>query len=91
MSSPFLIGFTRVLLVQLLAQELIEIEAGNEDRVILFVARHLGEVREGGSLVSSLVRAFLTCPEVVELYAEDADLKRVIQDLDGTPAGWVRG
>lgn len=91
MRSPFLIGFTRVLLAQLLAEELIEIEPGHEDRVILYVATWLGEVGEGGSLVSSLARGLLACPDVVELYAADRDLKRVIQELEGTPAGWVRG
>jgi hypothetical protein len=90
-STPFLIGFARVLLVQLLAEKLIEVQPGHEDRVILYVADYLAQAGEGASLVSSLARALLTCPQVVELYAEDRDLKRVVQELEGTPALWVRG
>lgn len=91
MTTPFLVGFSRALLADLLDQRLIEIRPGREDRVILFVAEFLGAVPEGGSLVSSLSKAYLASPDVVELYADDAMLKGVIQDIQSTPAAWVRG
>jgi hypothetical protein len=91
LSTPFLVGFSRAVLVDLLDQRLIEVHPGREDRVILFVAEFLASVPEGGSLVSSLSKAYLASPDVVELYADDAVLKGVIQDIQSTPAAWVRG
>lgn len=91
MSTPFLVGFSRAVLVDLLGQGLVEVRPGAEDRVVLFVAEFLSSVPEGGSLVSSMSRAYLASPDVVELYADDEELKTVIEDLRSTPAAWVRG
>ena len=91
MSTPFLVGFSRALLADLLGQGLIEVVPGREDRVILFVAEYLSSVPHGGSLVSSLTKAFLASPDVVEVFADDAELKQAIEDLESTPAAWVRG
>lgn len=91
MSTPFLVGFSRALLVDLLGRELIEVTPGREDRVILYVAEYLASAPHGASLVSSLSKAYLSCPEVVDLFADDAELKAAIEDLEGTPTAWVRG
>ncbi len=91
MTTPFFFGFARALLVDLVKRERVEVAPGAFDRVVLYVAGYLAEVREGGSAVSSVVRALLACPDVEEVYADDAEIKLAIQELEGTPAQWVHG
>lgn len=90
MSTPFLIGFTGAVLAELKGEGLVEVQPGREESVIQFVAHHLGRVSESGSLISSMAAALLDCPDIIELYADDAELKRVITELRSTPAHWVR-
>lgn len=91
MSTPFLVGFSRALLADLLGRGLIEVVPGRQDRVILYVAEYLASAPQGASLVSSLTKAYLSSPDVVEVFADDAELKQAIEDLESTPAAWVRG
>ena len=81
MSTPFLVGFAQAVVTTLLAEKLLDVEPGGEVRVVLFVANHLGTVAQGGSLLSALEKALLTCPEVRELYADLDTLKVVVEGL----------
>lgn len=90
LSTPFLRGFSRAVLAELIAQGQIETMPGHEEAVALFVAEYLGAVPSGGSLITSLARALILCPHVEELYADDQTLKQVVQELQSTPATWVR-
>lgn len=80
MGSPFLEGFTASVLRRLLEEGLIDIEPGTSDEVVAEVAAGLGKSRDQ-SLVSLMVQAFIACESVVELYAEDEQLKALITDL----------
>ena len=81
MSTPFLTGFTTRVLSDLLAGGHVEIVAGSEGRVVAFVADGLHGLGEGNQLVSSLVNALIRCPDVVELYIDNEQLKDVITGL----------
>ena len=91
MSTPFLVGFTRAIVARILAERLLDVTWGGEERVVQFVAGELATVPHGGSLISSLARALIRCPDVQELYADDTQLKGLVQDLESTPATWNRG
>lgn len=91
MATPFLTGFTRAVVGALEARELVEIAPGAHEDVIAFVAERLGGASEGASLISALSAALLAAPGVEELFVDDGQLKRLVQDLDSTPATWVRG
>jgi len=83
-STPFLQSFVRAILRELLSEQLIEVQVGSEDLVILFVADFLGGVPEGNSLISTLARGFILCPHVDELYADNDQIKRMVQNLGST-------
>ena len=65
----------------MLDAELLEVEAGAEARVVLFVANWLGSVARGGSLLSNVEKALLACPEVTEWYGDLDTLKGLVEDL----------
>jgi len=81
MSSSFLIGFAQAVVDQLRMRGWAELCEGRAADVVAFVARRLGEAREGSSLISSLERALLACPDVEELYADLDQLKDLVDDL----------
>ena len=81
MSTPFLTGFATRILSELLAGEHIEIVPGSAERVARFVAGGLHGLGEGHQLVSSLAKALIDCPDVVELYIDNDALKDVITGL----------
>lgn len=81
MSTPFLVGFAEALISALLAERLVDLEPGGEVRAVLFVANWLGTVGQGTSLLSSVEKALLQCPEVHELYADLDTLKVVVEGL----------
>lgn len=91
MTTPFLVGFARAVLARLQEDQLVEVTFGSEERVALHVGAELAAVPHGGSLITSLARALLSCPDVHELYADDQQLKGIVQHLDATPATWIRG
>lgn len=81
MSTPFLYGFAAAVVSRLLDGDRVEIAPGGQERVVRCVADELGAAREGASLISSLSASLLACPEVVELYADDDELKELVSDL----------
>lgn len=81
MSTPFLLSFTESVLVTLHQSGDVELEDGQRDRVVEFVAARLANANHGESLVSTLAAALLACPWVEEIYVDDDQLKDVITDL----------
>lgn len=81
MSTPFLYRFSAVVVRRLLDGERLEVVAGREEEVVRFVADALTDAREGSSLVSTLTRALLASPDVEELYADEDELKELINDM----------
>lgn len=65
----------------LTARGMIELAPSSEEQVVAQVATALSKVRHG-SLVSSLSAALLHADGVVELWADDEQIKAVIDDLD---------
>lgn len=86
MSTPFLLGYAAALVEALLHDGSIEIEPGQESAVVAFVARDLEVRGKGGSLISCTSRALLACPQVVELYVDDQELKEVVEHLRSRPS-----
>ena len=84
MSTPFLLTYASALVSSLLEKGLIELRAGHEPRVVEFLAEYLHVRARGGSLISSTGRALEICPDVEELYADDAELKEVVDSLANT-------
>lgn len=81
MSTPFLTGYSNALVVCLLREGLVEVRPGSEGQVVAFVATYLHEKARGGSIISSTSAALLACPDVEELYADDDQLKDVVDGL----------
>ena len=81
MSTPFLLGFAAALVEALLEQELLEVHEGREREVVRYVAEWLGTKARGGSLVSSTARALVECPDVDEIYADNDQLKALMETL----------
>ncbi|MCB9663177.1 MAG: hypothetical protein H6732_03620 [Alphaproteobacteria bacterium] len=80
MSTPFLQAFTTAVLTRLLEEELVELRPGEEQGVVHHVAAALARV-ETGSLISSLSAALLSADGVEELWADNDELKRVVDEL----------
>ena len=78
--SDFLLGFSVRVVQQLVERDLLEVRPGGDRAVVQFVSKHLMSSKPGHSLVSRLVQGLVTCPEVIELYADDAIIKELIQD-----------
>lgn len=81
MSTPFLTAYAIALVRALLEQDLVEITDGRAEAVVRFLAEDLHLRGRGGSLISSTSRALLACPDVVELYADDEELKALVESL----------
>jgi len=81
MSTPFLFGFAQALVDRLLAEELLLVQEGSRDRVVVYLGNYLGKVARGGSLLSSVDAAFLACPEVEEVFVDLEGLKAIVEDL----------
>jgi len=81
MSTPFLFGFSAALVDRLVAEGLLVLADGGRDRVVVYLGNYLGQVARGGSLLSSVDKALLTCPEVEELFVDVEGLKPIVEDL----------
>ena len=87
MSTPFLWGFTEVLVAKLIELSLLDIVEGQQSQVVGFVAEYLNTSARGGSVISSFSTALIRCPFVNELYADDLQIKEIIDDLASVDAG----
>ena len=80
-STPFLQTFAAAVVRQLLADGLLEVRRGDEVAVADFVAAHLGGLKPGAQLVSSINAALIQCPMVDELYADKRQIGDIITGL----------
>lgn len=87
MSTPFLQRFASSLVATLLDQELIELGPAGPQPVAVYLAAQLAGVQMG-SLISVVSRTLVACPDVEELWADDEQLKALVEDMG---AGIVRG
>jgi hypothetical protein len=82
-STPFLERFSYHVIRTLLSERLLEIEDGREEALIGAVAADLSKVKNG-SLISSLASSLVASEHVVELWADNDQLKALVDDLDPT-------
>ena len=87
MASPFLERFVEQVVGTLIQHEQIEIVSGQERRVCRDVGTRLASLGEGFGAISSLSKALLEHPAVVELYANDEELKEIV---GGLGSAWMR-
>lgn len=81
MSTTYLYRFSAVVVHRLIEGDRLEVSSGREEQVARFVADALTDAREGSSLISTLTKALLASPDVEELYADEDELKELINDL----------
>lgn len=81
MSTPFLDAFALGLVVRLVEQEQLLIEPGRTNAVIAFVASDLAAPKEGRSLISTVSNALICCPDVIDLFADNDAIGKVITDM----------
>ena len=81
MSTPFLLGYARALVHHLLTEESIEVAEGRVDEVVAFVADFMLEHGQNQSAIALTGRALMACPDVEELYLDDAGLKDAVDSL----------
>jgi hypothetical protein len=81
MSTPFLLQYAGRLLRALQARGLIDVTVGMEEQIILFVANKLNMPGRTGSLISETSKALIACPFVEELYADDLEIKDLVEEL----------
>ena len=77
----YLTHFSLAIIERLIARKQIEIEAGCDKLVATYVAQNLAALGAGTQLISSLTQAIIACPDVIELYADDATIKETITEL----------
>lgn len=80
MSTPFLHAFATDLVDRLVAAGLVELDAGGAAPVAEAIATHLGGVQRG-SLLSSITAALHAAPGVVDFWADDDDLKAILEGM----------
>lgn len=81
MSTPFLYQFSVAIVSRLVEREQLEIRPGAEEKVLNFVSGSLAAARPGSSVISTFFAALLACPEVEEVYADEAEIKEIVDDL----------
>lgn len=81
MSTPFLTGFASAVVARLVQTEQLEIVAGSEAAVAEFLAARLFAARDGAQLITTTGKALLAAPDVEELWADDDEIKQVVQEL----------
>ena len=79
--TDYITKFSSEMVVRLLADGLLEIEPGADDAIATFVAGRLSRASQGGQLFASFTTALFACPDVIELYADDEQLKEIVNCL----------
>ena len=80
MTTPFLLAFSTAVLVELERSKKVELNGATE-RVAIYLANYLGTKARGGSLISGISAALVSCPEVEELFADNEEIKRIVDNL----------
>ena len=87
MSSRLVEGFADALVRRLVADGLVEVVVGGEERVIAALAARLASTRRlGDAVVPTVIRGLLDIPEVVEVFVDDDALRELIRELPTTIA-----
>ena len=77
----YLTHFSLAIIERLLVQKQLEIEVGCDEQVATYVAQNLAALGSGTQLITSLTQAIISCPDVIELYADDTIIKETITEL----------
>ncbi len=80
MSTPFLLGFSTLLVRRLVADGLLEVAPDRQEHAVAQLAEHLAGAR-GASLLSAVAAGLLAAPDVIELYADEDDLKAAVASM----------
>lgn len=89
MTSALLYRFAETLVHRLIEQELLEIEEGRTEDVVERLTEHLGRVKHS-SLISAITAGLVDDDDVVDLYADDDQIKAIIEQMPPEQAG-LRG
>jgi len=81
MSTPFLQAFSQLVVSRLLSDGKLEVRAGSEAEVVRWLADYLAGPAQGFSLISSVSKALVNCPDVEELFADDDEIKGLVDSL----------
>ncbi|MFT7519626.1 MAG: hypothetical protein ACI9MC_001768 [Kiritimatiellia bacterium] len=81
MSTPFLLEFASDMVYALIGAQLLEVTPGRERATVEFVAAWLARKSKGGLLITSTADALVSCPDVVELYADNDQMKTLMESL----------
>lgn len=81
MSTPFLVNFASALVARLVETRQLEVVEGSEAAVAEFVAAQLFAARQGSQLIATTSKALVASPHVEELWADDDELKQLVQEL----------
>lgn len=85
MPTAFMTGFATAICARLIADHRLELAPGADPaEVAAFVAEALTRRSQFAGLVTSLSAALIACPAVEELFADDAELQQLVNDL-GSP------
>ena len=79
--TDYITKFSAQMVARLLAANLLEIDPGTDTVVSKYVAERLVGISQGGQLFTSFTKALFACPDVIELYADDEELKEVVNTL----------
>ena len=79
--TDYISKFSAQMVARLRAADLLEIEPDTDAAVVKFVAERLISIGKGGQLFASFTKALFACPYVIELYADDEELKEIVNTL----------
>lgn len=77
----YLTHFSLAIIDRLIARKQLEIVVGCDELVATYVSQNLAALGTGTQLISALTQAIISCPHVIELYADDATIKETITEL----------
>lgn len=81
MATPFLHAFAFGLVTRLVKSEELLIEEGSLNTVVAMLATDLSKAREGRSLISTVSASLIRCPQVEDLFADNAAIGVHITDM----------
>ena len=83
MSTPFLTRFARAVVSRLVDQGRLELVDASPEPTVAHLAAQLGQARNR-SLISTITNALVMSPHVEELYADDVEVKAIVDELERT-------
>lgn len=82
MTSGFLLRYAQAVVSALRARGLIEVREGRAEAVARDLAEYLASRAEGHQAIDSTARGLVESPDVIELFADDDELKDVVDGLE---------